>query len=88
MVAEILLLVLGFILFIYGIYHLIRRNREKYDYKKYGTCVYVGLAFLTFSLILKFQLHKRFNLLLLMAVVALIFAILRKLLLSKGFRKD
>ena len=35
MVAEILLLVSGFNLFIYGIYHLIRRNREKYDYKKY-----------------------------------------------------
>lgn len=88
MIAEIALLIVGFIFSIYGIFHLIRRDRKKYDYKKYGTCVYVGLAFLTFSLILIFQLHKRFNLLLLMVVVALVFAILRKLLLSKGGRED
>lgn len=81
MITEILLLVVGFILSIYGIFHFIRGNRKKYDYKKYGTCAYVGLAFLTFSLILIFQIHKRFNLLLLMVIVALVFAILRKLLL-------
>lgn len=81
MIEEILLLVVGVIFSIYGIFNLIRGNRKKYDYKKYGTCVYVGLAFLTFSLILIFQLHKRFNLLLLMVIVALVFAILRKLLI-------
>lgn len=43
MIAEILLLVVGFILFIYGIYHLIRRNREKCMKKRF-LCLIIFLA--------------------------------------------
>ena len=85
MILEIIFSVFGLILSIYGIYHLIKSEKKPNDYKKYGTCAYVGLALFVFLLILIFQLHKQFNLLLLMVIV---FGILAKVLLSPGFRKD
>lgn len=88
MILEITFSVFGLILSIYGIYHLIKSERKPSDYKKYGTCAYVGLALFAFLLILIFQLHKQFNLLLLVVVVSIVFAILEKVLLSPGFRKE
>lgn len=88
MIVENIFSVFGLLLSIYGVYHLIRSEKKPNDYKKYGTCAYVGLALFVFLLILIFQLHKRFNLLLLMVVVSIVFGILAKALLSPGFRKD
>lgn len=88
MVAKIVFLIVGLILTIYGLYHLVRSKKQPNDYKKYGTCAYVGLALFIFLLILIFQLHKQFNLLLLMIVVSIVFIILGKMLLSPWFRKD
>lgn len=88
MTVKIAVSVFGLILSIYGIYHLIRSEKNQNDYKKYGTCAYVGLALFVFLLILIFQLHKQFNLLLIVVVVSIVFAILEKILLSPGFRKN
>ncbi|QBE95182.1 hypothetical protein PMF13cell1_00685 [Blautia producta] len=88
MIVKIAFSVFGLILSIYGIYHLIKSEKNQNDYKKYGTYAYIGLALFVFLLILIFQLHKQFNLLLIMVVVSIVFVILGKILLSPGFRKD
>lgn len=88
MILEITFSVFGLIPSIYGIYHLIKSERKPSDYKKYGTCAYVGLALFAFLLILIFQLHKQFNLLLLVVVVSIVFRILAKALLSPGLKKE
>lgn len=88
MIAEIVFLMVGLILSIYGLYHLVRSKKQPNDYKKFGTCAYVGLALFVFFLILIFQLHKMFNLLLLMVMVSIVFIILGKILLSSWFEKD
>lgn len=43
MTVKIAVSVFGLILSIYGIYHLIRSEKNQNDYKKYGTCAFLSL---------------------------------------------